>query len=266
MGKEEPGMICKEIMEMIEEACPRKYALDWDNVGLLAGRDDKEVKCIYIALDATDEVVDAAIREQADLLITHHPLIFSGIKKINSQDFVGRRLLRLIGNDMSYYAMHTNYDVCRMGRLAGEKMAFINPCVLEPTCGGDEEKGIGEIADLPSEMTLEEFSQAVKGAFRLEHVKVFGGLGKKVSRVAICPGSGKSVIRTAADKGADVLVTGDIGHHEGIDCVAQGLAVIDAGHYGVEHIFIGDIKEFLLRRIDGIRIITEPVSNPFRIL
>ena len=266
MRKEEQNMTCKEIMETIEAAYPVKYALDWDNVGLLAGRDDKDVKCIYIALDATDETVDAAIREQADMLVTHHPLIFGGLKRIHNRDFVGRRLLRLIGNDISYYAMHTNYDVCRMGRLAGEKMGFLNPRVLEVTCEEEKEMGIGEIADLPSEMTLEEFSQAVKGAFRLEHVRVFGEPGKKVSRAAVCPGSGKSAIRPAIAKGADVLVTGDIGHHEGIDCVAQGLAVIDAGHYGVEHIFIGNVKEFLSEKLDGIRIVAEPVSNPFHIV
>lgn len=258
-------MTCKEIMKVLEAAYPGRYALGWDNVGLLAGRDDKEVKCIYIALDATDEAVDAAVREQADMLLTHHPLIFTGLKKINNQDFVGKRLLRLIGNDICYYAMHTNYDVCRMGRLAGERMGFLNPCVLEVTCE-DENMGIGEIAELPSEMTLEEFAQAVKGAFRLEHVRVFGRSGKKISRAAVCPGSGKSAIRPAIEKGADVLVTGDIGHHEGIDCAAQGLAVIDAGHYGVEHIFTGDVKEFLSERLDGIRIAAEPLSNPFRTL
>lgn len=259
-------MTCKEIIEVIETACPREYALDWDNVGLLAGRDDKEVRCIYIALDATDEIVDAAVREQADLLLTHHPLIFSGLKKINNRDFVGERLLRLIRNDITYYAMHTNYDVCRMGCLAGERMGFSNPRVLETTCEGKIDKGIGEIADLPSELTLEEFSREVKAAFQLEYVRVFGEPEKKISRAAICPGSGKSAIRPAVDKGADVLVTGDIGHHEGIDSVAQGLAVIDAGHYGIEHIFIEDVKDFLLKKFDGIRIVAEQVSNPFRIL
>ena len=111
-------MICKDIIEVIERTCPAACALEWDNVGLLAGRDDKEVKRIYIALDATDEVIEAAVSEGADMLVTHHPLIFSGLKKINNQDFTGRRLIRLIQNDISYYAMHTNYDVCRRGRLA----------------------------------------------------------------------------------------------------------------------------------------------------
>ena len=104
-------MFCKEIMEKIEKSYPRAYAMDWDNVGLLVGRDDKEVKKIYVALDATDDVVDAAVEAGTDMLVTHHPLIFFGMKKINNLDFIGKRLLKLIQNDISYYAMHTNYDV-----------------------------------------------------------------------------------------------------------------------------------------------------------
>ena len=107
-------MLCREVTDIIEQRFPKEYALDWDNVGLLAGRDDKEVRCIYIALDASDEVIHAAARQGADMLVTHHPLIFSGMKRITNQDFIGRRILGLIRRDISYYAMHTNYDVLGM--------------------------------------------------------------------------------------------------------------------------------------------------------
>lgn len=259
-------MTCREVMDAIEETYPGDYALDWDNVGLLAGRDDKEVTCIYIALDATDEVIDAAVRERADMLVTHHPLIFNGLKRINNRDFLGRRLLKLIGNDISCYAMHTNYDVCRMARLAGEKMGLLCPQVLEPVYEEEETAGIGELAFFPSEMSLGECGEAVKRAFQLEHVKIFGALESKVVRAALCPGSGKSVIDSSIKKGADVLITGDIGHHEGIDAVAQGLAVIDAGHYGIEHIFVEDLREFLNEKLEDIRIVTAPAVHPFQII
>lgn len=259
-------MICREIIEVIERAYPKEYALEWDNVGLLAGRDDKEVTSIYIALDATDEIIDAAVSEKADMLVTHHPLIFNGLKKIHNRDFIGSRLIRLIQHDISYYAMHTNYDVCRMGKLSGEKMGFVNPEVLEVTCEKDTPAGIGEIAFLAQEMTLRECAEAVKAAFQLESVKIYGEPEKKISKAAICPGSGKSVIREAVRKGADVLITGDIGHHEGIDSTAQGLAVIDAGHYGVEHIFIDDVKQYLDSMLSGVRVITAPIVHPFQIV
>lgn len=259
-------MLCKEVMNIIEKNYSKDYALEWDNVGLLVGRDNKEVKRIYIALDATDEVIDAAICEKADMLVTHHPLIFGGMKRINNQDFIGNRIIRLIQNDISYYAMHTNYDVCGMADLSGEKMGLDAPDVLEVTAQGDVPMGIGKIADLTDQVPLKELVQTVKEAFGLDSVKVFGNLEQSVGRVAICPGSGKSVIGEALRKGADVLVTGDIGHHEGIDGVAQGLAIIDAGHYGVEHIFMADMERYLKENLDNAEIITAPIVHPFQVV
>ena len=101
-------MKCREICALIEQEYSREYACDWDNVGLLAGRQDKEVKKILLALDATDEVIEKATDLQADLLITHHPMIFSPIKRVTDGDMTGRRLITLIQKDISYYAMHTN--------------------------------------------------------------------------------------------------------------------------------------------------------------
>ena len=98
-------MKCSEVIEILGKLAPESCACDWDNPGLLAGRSDKEVKKIYIALDATDQVVDAAIKAGADMLLTHHPLIFKAIKKVNDQNFITRRLVKLIQADISYYAM-----------------------------------------------------------------------------------------------------------------------------------------------------------------
>ena len=94
---------CGTVIKSLEQLCAPVFAENWDNVGLLAGRRDKEVEKICIALDATDAVVEEAVRKGADMLLTHHPLIFSSMKKINTDDFIGRRLVKLIGNDISYY-------------------------------------------------------------------------------------------------------------------------------------------------------------------
>ena len=104
-------MLCKEIMRVIEATYPKDAALDFDNVGLLVGRSEKEVNRIYLALDATDSVIESAEKAGADMLITHHPLIFTPLKKVTDEDFVSRRVLKLISNVIAYYAMHTNYDV-----------------------------------------------------------------------------------------------------------------------------------------------------------
>ena len=137
-------MLCKEIMRVIEAAYPREAALDFDNVGLLAGRAEKEVERVYIALDATDAVIDRAVEEGADMLITHHPLIFSPLKKITDEDFISRRVVKLIQNDISYYAMHTNYDVLGMAELSEKILGIRNTEVLDITMEKDgRAEGIG---------------------------------------------------------------------------------------------------------------------------
>lgn len=260
-------MKCREIIEHIEKTYPLSAALDFDNVGLLAGNTEKEVKRIYLALDATTEVIQNACEWHADLLITHHPLIFSPLKRVTNEDFVGRRVMQLIRNDISYYAMHTNYDVLGMAKLIGGALGLQETQTLDVTMDTDgQEEGIGKIAILPKEMTLKECCEYVKQRLHLESVGVFGDLETNVKRLAVSPGSGKSAIRPALQKGADVLVTGDIGHHEGLDAWEQGLAVIDAGHYGTEYLFMEDLKAYLCKWIKETEIRTEPIRVPRQLI
>ena len=148
-------MLCKEIMQVIEAAYPKSAALDFDNVGLLAGRAEKEVNRVYLALDATDKVIDRAVLAGADMLITHHPLIFSPLKRVTDEDFISKRVVKLIQNDISYYAMHTNYDVLGMAALSEKILGIKNTQVLDVTMSGDGgEEGIGRIGDLEKTMSL----------------------------------------------------------------------------------------------------------------
>ena len=108
-------MRTKEIMELLEAFAPTGLACEYDNVGLLAGDPEKEVKSVYISLDADDRAVEAAAEGGFDLLLTHHPLIFKPLKSINEDRFIGRRLRRLIRSDVNYYALHTNFDMAKGG-------------------------------------------------------------------------------------------------------------------------------------------------------
>ena len=128
------------------------------------------------------------------------------------------------------------------------------------------EEGIGRIGELEKPMTLEECCVYVKHRLKLGSLKVFGDMDQKVSRLAISPGSGRSAVAPAIAKGADVLVTGDIGHHDGLDAVGQGLAVIDAGHYGTEYIFIDDMKQFLEEKLPVLEVVTTPIVHPFQVI
>lgn len=259
-------MKCKDIIKVLEELAPCEYAENWDNVGLLVGDEEKDIKKIVIALDATMDVIEYCIEVDADLLITHHPLIFKAVKQINNRTVTGRKILALAKNQISYYAMHTNFDTKGgMAKLAAKRVG-LNCCeVLDVT--NEDGEGIGQIGLLSEEMSVCELVQQVKDAFELPFAVVYGDETKKVKRVAISPGSGKSEIATAIAKNAEVLITGDIGHHEGLDAIEDGLCIIDATHYGLEYIFIDFMKEYLaMHTSDEITCIVKKTGIPCKVL
>ena len=111
-------MKVKELTDWLGGNFPAAVAEDWDNVGLLTGDDESEVKHVFLALDLTEAVLDEAVQAGADMIVTHHPMIFSGIKKINNHSFTGRKIISLVRHGISYYAMHTNYDILGMADLS----------------------------------------------------------------------------------------------------------------------------------------------------
>lgn len=265
-------MNCRELIEKLEQLASPDYALEWDNPGLLAGRLDRDVQKVVIALDATDDAVELAVREHADMLLTHHPLIFKPVKKINDMDFIGRRLLDLIENNISYYAMHTNFDIAP-GCMADDAAGYLGlrDCSVLEVTGQSQDGvyGVGRVGRLPHPMTLEEIGTYVKDRFGLPFVTVYGlsEITGTVDQIAVSPGSGSSMISHAQRAGVRVLVTGDIGHHEGIDAVAGGLAVVDAGHYGLEHIFMDFMEKYINKMTDGkIEIIKAAPSFPAAVI
>lgn len=243
-------MKCRQLIEQLETLAPVEYACDWDNPGLIAGSYEKEIQRVLIALDATDEVVEQAISLKADMILTHHPLIFKAVKHVNDGDFIGRRLVSMIQNGICCYAMHTNFDIAPgcMADLAAERLGMMDGQPLEPTADMDGQPvGIGKIGELPRPMDLEELVSFIKEQFGLPFVTIYGmkEVKEPVRRMAVSPGAGGSMISWAIKAGAPVLLTGDIGHHEGIDAAACHMAVIDAGHYGLEHIFIEFMEQYL---------------------
>lgn len=259
-------MKLKDLIHKIEERVPTTSALSWDNVGLLVGDENQEIHKVYVALDATDEVVEDATEKGADLILTHHPLVFSGLKQVVASDFIGRRVMQMISSNVSCYAMHTNFDVEIMGNLAAKIMGLTEVEVLEPTLDdAGEAKGIGCVADI-TPTNLKALAKMCKETFAISSVKVFGEPEQKVSRIAVSPGSGKSEVNNAIAAGAQVLITGDIDHHTGIDAVAQNLAIIDAGHYGLEHIYVEYMKQFLQEIAPELIVEAAPAKEPFWVL
>lgn len=260
-------MKCGEIIEKLETLSPVSYAEEWDNVGLLAGRRDKEVKTVYIAVDATDSVIEEAVHAGADMLLTHHPLIFRKLGRVSTDDFIGKRICQLIRNDISYYAMHTNFDVKGMADAAADVLSLRNRDVLNVTFeNGSMKEGCGRVGYLEKPMRVDALAELVKAGFHVPNVRVYGETGTLAETAAVMPGSGGSYIKDALKAGADVMITGDIGHHEGIDAAAQGLTIIDAGHYGIEKLFIPYMENYIKKELPGLKCCKAKIKEPFVVI
>ena len=285
-------MTIEELLGILDELAPRTEQLGWDNSGLLIGHRDREVRKIYLAVDATEEVIRHAREFGADVLLTHHPLIFTKLSRVSDEDFVGRRVLELAEAGIALIAMHTNFDIHGMREAIDTKLGLHATGMVGDeagpgdalagsagtcdalagsagTCGVevlDDEDRIGSIAELRKAVRLDDYAKFVRDAFGLEGVRVFGDGTTSIRRVAVCGGSGKSEIETAIRKGADLLVTGDIDHHSGLDALEQGLCIIDAGHYGLEHVFMDYMRAYLKENAPGIASEMEPLKEAFRIV
>ena len=262
-------MKCSEIFEYLTNLYPLELAMDWDNSGFLIGRSDKEVKNVLVVLDITNEVLEYARAKDIDLIVSHHPIIFSALKRVTDETLLGNYILKILKNDICVIAMHTNFDIAKggMADICSERLGLSNTCVFERTnvCDG-EELGIGKIGDLKKDMSLDELIKLVKTKFDLSYVSVFGreNINSNIRRVAISPGSGKGMYKYAV-KRADVLITGDITHHDGLDAANDGVCIIDATHYGLEHLFIEKVKSDLIK-LDKINVFEYKNTNPIEIV
>jgi len=216
-------------------------------------------------LDVTEDNLKQAFDFGADLIVTHHPMIFSPMKKITTGDFMGRRIISMIQKDLCYFAMHTNFDVKGMAMLNEHALGLLGAVPLQTTIVEEQEEGIGRIGTLAQEMTLAEFARKVKEDLQVPEVRVYGDLSGTVIKAAVCGGSGKSTVKDALKKKADVLVTGDIDYHTGIDAAAQGLAVVDAGHYGTEYCFIEYVTKELKVMFPKMEVMAAKIRHPYQV-
>lgn len=279
------------VTEKLEQLAPKAAACDWDNPGLLVGRSDREVSRIYVALDASCAVVDSAIDAGCDLIVTHHPIIFRGVKSINDQSALGLKLLDLIRNDVSVFSMHTNFDSCPggMADIVCAALGLRKTGLMEPTgflpkntqngaaeglqlrvveTEGDvnpDAYGIGFTAELPELLSAAELAARVKACFGLPFVQYYDA-GMPIRRIACCPGSGRGELKELLSLGVDAFLSGDMGHHEGLDLCEEGISLLDAGHYGLEHIFVHYIAGFLRTQFPEAEIIEEELHFPAQIV
>ena len=260
-------MLFSELHEKIEKFSPERYALAKDNTGFQIGRSDKEINNICLATDATDDVIEQAIMGEADLIITHHPIIFNPLMKITDDDIIGRRIIKLINHDINFMSMHTNFDVIGMAVYSADMLGLIDPKVLNVTFDdGIKKQGIGRYGRLPRKMSIKKCAELVKEAFDLSSVSVYSQHDKSIKTVAVSPGSSSDVLSHALKAGVDLLITGEIKHSMALEAMDNGLVLIDAGHYGTEKIFVPCLEDYFYRELPEVNVFTAIEVNPFYVV
>ena len=251
----------KDVTDVIEAFAPLSLQEKWDNSGLCVGSPDAEVSSVLLGLDCTEALVDEAVACGADMIVTHHPLIFSGLKRISPEDQVGAALIKAVKAGISIYAAHTSADKVISG-VSGAMAARLGLADVEILDEDGEGTGLGVVGNLPQPISSEEALELVKKAFNLKALRCSRPLEGNISRIAMCGGSGGSLIAAARRSGAQLYISGDISYHNFF--TPEDFMIMDIGHYESE-IEIVDILFSLLRKnfpTFAVRITQNIYSNP----
>ncbi len=228
----------REIYDFIDSIAPFNTAEEWDNSGLLVGDENKTVNKIVFALDCTNDVIEQAISCGADLIVTHHPVIFKPLSEVSADSLV----YKLIKNDLSIICAHTNYDKAIEGVndilcYSVELEKFVH---IDGTC-----LNVGELS---TEMNSDEFAQFVKS--KLNGIVRYNSIEKTVKKVAVCSGSGSDYLALAKELNCDALLTGDGSHHSFLDADEIGILLVCAGHFETENIAIKPLADQIRNNYD----------------
>ena len=253
------------LIERLEGFCPLDLQEDWDNCGFQVDTGKEQIHRVLVALEVTGDVIDEAIALNVDLIITHHPMLFSAIKKVKADDVIGGYICKLIQNDISVYSCHTNFD-----KLDGGNNDYIGGLLeLEDIRPFDLDNGFCRKGNTPFEVTFLEVVHKAAEAFRIEEkfFKTVGDLSKNIEIIGWCSGAGTEFLEAAKNEGCDLFITGDLKYHEAQMAKELGLCVLDAGHYGSEKIFVENMADMLrleLRMAD-LEVLESVIDiNPFK--
>lgn len=229
---------CQDIMDVMEEIAPRHLAEDWDNPGLLVGSPAALVERVFVCLDVSDAAVAQAAACGAQLIISHHPLIFRPLKALNTAEPLGRRIASLLAHGIAAFAAHTNLDIAEGGvndvlaRAVG--LSHLSAFVITAQAADGHTQSLGRVGTLEASMRIEDFAARVRAALPGGHVRFVDAGPRPVRKVALVSGSGAEFIGRAAALGADAYLTGDVRYHDAQHATELGLHLIDAGHFGTE--------------------------------
>ena len=235
-----------EILNYINELAPWKYAGEWDNVGLMLGSRTCEVKKIMICMDVTSKVIGEAIDVAANLIVSHHPFLFSKLNSVDLDTMKGKQISILIKNDISVISAHTNLDVAVGG---------VNDTL---------DMGLGKVGELSARLCFEEFIIMVKKNLDIDNLRIIGEQSKIVKKVAVFCGSFDVDLDIIKRHDVDVLITGDMKYHTALDAREMGLCILDVGHFASEHLIVNKLKKALENRFSNIEIVCSTLEkDPF---
>jgi len=252
----------KDIISIIEDWAPIENAEDFDNVGLIVGDADQNVKKAIITIDSLEIVVDEAIEKNCDLIISFHPIIFNGLKKISQDSYVERVVRKVIKNDICIYCIHTNLDNHFNGvnHMISKKLNLKETEFLIPK--KESKIGMGMIGKLNTKITEKEFLNYVKDKMNTNFIKHSPLINKKLQKIAVLGGSGSFAIEQAINSKADCFITADLKYHDYFKAENK-ILLLDIGHFESEQFTKELILNFLNKKIPKFAcIISKSITNP----
>ena len=254
----------KEVLSALERFAPLPLQESWDNAGLQVGLTETEVSGALLCLDVNEKIVDEAIQKGCNLIVSHHPLLFRGLKTISDLTDVQRTVRKAIRQDICVVSMHTNMDNARGGvnfRIA-QKLGLREVAFLASKTVDGIEAGSGVVGTLPEPLAADDFILQVKKTFGVECAMCNELLRRPVSRVAICGGAGDFLLDDALKAGADAFITGEMHYHQYFG-YEQRIQICVIGHYQSEQFTAEIFQEIIARDCPGLRTeIAETVTNP----
>ena len=251
-------MNVRELLAHIDSFAPFSIAEEWDNSGLLVGNFDAEAGRIAVALDAVSEAVISASEQGCNVLVCHHPLIFRPVKRITDDSEQGRTIQEAIRRNVNIIAVHTNWDKTN-GGVNDTLASLLGLKDIEPL----DEFGVFGVLD--EAMTAHEFLGHVKSAWNLSHIDCYGE-ASRISRVALCGGSGSEFWSAAKNKNADIYLTADMKYHELSDAVNEGLVIGLVNHGEMERASIPELaNKISLCGIETVIMNVNALPSPLRI-
>lgn len=249
-----------DIVQVMEVIAPTHLAEEWDNVGLQIGNHNWPVKTLAVALDASMQTIEESHNKNADMLITHHPLLFRPLTAIHFHTPIGSIIQRAFQYKMAIFAAHTNLDKTEDGLndLFARRIGLQNLKVLQiprasenskqtvnPPLGLERVQGIGRIGDVKRAIELQNLAANIKKELNLQKVKFAGKPDLVITKAAVCTGSGSDLLKSFYACGAQVYISGDLKYHDARDIEAAGLGIIDIGHFASEHIVVAELVKRL---------------------